>query len=392
MKRRIKISYFIGSLRLGGAEKQVVELALGLDPSRFEVEICCINQGGPMVESVREAGIPVHIHKVYLPYGKYSPASYLHLYREIRKITRHIREWKPDIIHGYLFAAYVVGILCGKKAGVPILISSRRSLGFFKDAKAWQQKLENYVNRRTLLILANSKAVCDDVISREKHCRGKLRLIYNGVDLEKYRPEESDPEVRREWNIGKDDIVVGCVANLIHYKGHLEILEAAVPLVAEFPDLKFVFVGRDGGMKRKIVEKRSALGLEKNVILAGTRQDVERIIPAFDILLLASHEEGFSNVLLEGMACGIPIVATNVGGNPESVLDGETGFIVPPKNPGEMTRALGKLMKDPALRGRFGTAGRRRVEKEFSKEKLIQTMDEFYTDLAREKLHIDISD
>jgi glycosyltransferase involved in cell wall biosynthesis len=386
MTQKIKIVYFIGSLRLGGAEKQVVELALGLDRSIYDIEIVCINQGGPMVDMVRASGVPVHIIEVSLPYGKYNPRSYIHVMKSLHRIYRHIKESGPDIIHGYLFTAYIVGILCGIWAGVPILVSSRRSLGFFKQDKAWRQIIENYVNWKTEAILVNSKSVWDDVIKREKHCEGKIHLIYNGVDLEKFKPRRGDPEIRKQWRLNREDLIVGVVANLIHYKGHMEILDVAALLKQDFPNLKFVFVGRDGGMQSQIEKNRDVLSLDKQVILAGSREDVERIIPIFDILLLASHEEGFSNVLLEGMACGKAIVATNVGGNPESVRDGETGFIVPARNPVKMAEALKKLLYDCALREKFGNAGRRRVEEHFSREKLIENMDAFYRKIYSVKM------
>ncbi|MBN1901236.1 glycosyltransferase [Candidatus Sumerlaeota bacterium] len=386
--KKIKIIYFIGSLRLGGAEKQVVELALGLDRSRYDMEICCINQGGPMVEAVRASGIPVNIFEVSLPYGKFNPRSWFHLLKNLRRIHRYIRESKPDIIHGYLFTAYIVGVFCGVWAKVPILISSRRSLGYFKEDKFWRQAIENLANRKTDAILVNSNAVWNDVIKREKHCDGKIHLIYNGVDLDKFKPQQPNPEIRTKWRLRQNDILVGVVANLIHYKGHMEILDAAALLKKDFPDLRFVFIGRDGGMQSRIEKNRSILSLDNQVILAGSREDVEKIIPAFDILLLASHEEGFSNVLLEGMACGKPIVATDVGGNAESVKNGETGFIVPPKNPQKMAEALKKLIADPSLREKFGRAGRTRVEQKFSLNSLIQYMDAFYQEIAKEKLNI----
>ena len=375
---RIKIIYFIGSLRLGGAEKQVVELALGLDKSRYDIEICCINQGGPMVNMVRDAGIPVRVFNVSLPYGKFNLRSYPHLVKNLWQIYRYVKKSKPDIIHGYLFTAYVVGILCGSRAKVPILISSRRSLGLFKDDKPWRQKLENYVNEKTHVILVNASAIWEDMLVREKHCKGKIHLVYNGVDLEKYHPGGGNQQIGKEWGVGDDELLVGVVANLIHYKGHLEIVEAAWGLKDKFPGLKFVFVGRDGGMKKQIEQKIAALDMRTRIVLAGSRQDVDRIIPLFDVMVLASHEEGFSNVLLEGMACEVPIVATNVGGSPESVVDGDTGLIVPPRNPKALAEALEKLISDPDLRERLGKAGRRRVKEHFSREKLIRTMDEFY--------------
>jgi len=385
MKQKIKIIYFIGSLRLGGAEKQVAELALGLDKSRYDIEICCINQGGPMVEKVRQAGINVRIFEVSLPFGKFNPRSYPFLIKSLWKIYRYVKKTKPHIIHAYLFTAYIVGILCGKWSGVPILISSRRSLGYFKDDKPWRQKLENYVNKKTDIILVNAKAVREDVLKREKHCQGKIRLVYNGVDLDKFKPGRGEPEIRKQWGIGENDLLIGMVANLIHYKGHLEVLDAAAQLKPEFPNVKFVFVGRDGGMQEQIEEKRKTLNLENSVILAGSCKDVHKIIPAFDIMILASHEEGFSNVLLEAMACSKPLVATNVGGNAESVVHGETGFIVPTRNPEEMAKALKKFLENPGLREKFGEAGRRRMEENFSIQKLIQNMDQFYTNIVKEK-------
>ena len=383
MKSKVRILYIIGSLRLGGAEKQVAELALGLDKSRYEVDICCLNEAGPLVEDIRQNGVKVAVFDVSLLYGKFNPLSYIHALRHIFGIRRYIKERKPDIVHGYLFTAYIVGAICGRWAGVPVIIASRRSLGYFKDDKPWRQKLENYVNKKTDYILVNSKAVWEDVLRRERNCEGKIRLIYNGVDLKKYRPDGAVPEMRREWGLGGSDIVVGSVANLIHYKGHLEILEAAAMLKSDFPNLRFVFAGRDGGMEGAILEKISALGLEDKIILTGSRVDVENIMPAFDILLLASHEEGFSNVLLEGMACARPIVATNVGGNAESVVDGETGLVIPPRDPTAIAAALRKLLTDGALREQFGRAGRSRVEQYFSRERLIQNMDEFYREIIQ---------
>jgi len=384
--RKIRILFFIGSLRLGGAEKQVVELALGLDKSRFDAAICCINKGGDMVEDVRRAGVPVYLADITLFYGKYNPLSWIHLLKNLLRVNRHIRRQKPDIVHGYLFTAYIIGALCGRWAGVPIILASRRSLGYFKDDKPWRQKIENYANKKTDLILVNSKAVWEDVLAREKNCEGKIRLIYNGVDLQKYRVGGGNPAVRSEWHISPDDLVVGVVANLIHYKGHLEILYAAARLKPDFPRLKFVLVGRDGGMLKPIEEKIISLGLKESVVLAGSRGDVDKIIPAFDILLLASHQEGFSNVLLEGMACAKPIVATRVGGNAESVADGETGFIIPPRDPGAMADALRKLLNDAALRARMGAAGRQRMEQLFSREALIRNMENLYLELVEEKI------
>jgi glycosyltransferase involved in cell wall biosynthesis len=383
--KRIKIIFVIGSLRLGGAERQVAELAKGLPRDRFDVHICCLSEAGALEEELTRAHIPVTVFRSYLVYGKYNPFSYLALIRSFWSIIRHFRTERPDIVHAYLYMAYIVGIICARLAGVPFAISSRRSLGYFKDGKPSKQWLENFVNRFTDLIVANSEGVMRDVLKREKLDRKKLRLIYNGVDIDEFLKSPDVEASRRELGLERDALAVGVVANLIHYKGHREIITAASVLKPSFPHVRFVFVGRDGGVRQQLDEQVRRLGLEREILFAGSQRDIPRIMHAFDILLLASHEEGFSNVLLEGMAAGKPIVATDVGGNAEAVVDGETGIIIPPRNPQAIATALQRLLENPELRRTMGEKGRQRVREHFSREKLIQNMDRLYTDLITTK-------
>jgi glycosyltransferase involved in cell wall biosynthesis len=383
--KRIKISFIIGSLRLGGAERQVAELAKGLPRDRFDVQICCLSEAGPLEEEMTRAHIPVTVFRFYLVYGKYNLYSYIALIKSFWSIIRHFRRERPDIVHAYLYTAYVVGIICARLAGVPFAISSRRSLGYFKDGKPYKQWLENFVNRFTDLIVANSEGVMRDVLKREKIDRKRLRLIYNGVDIDEFlKPSDVDGS-RRELGLERDALAVGVVANLIHYKGHREIITAASILKPSFPHVRFVLVGRDGGVRQQLEEQVRRLGLEREILFAGSQRDIPRIMHAFDILLLASYEEGFSNVLLEGMAAGKPIVATDVGGNAEAVLDHETGIIIPPRNPHAIATALQQLLENPELRRTMGEKGRQRVREHFSRETLIENMTRLYEELLSKK-------
>ncbi|MCD6385084.1 glycosyltransferase [Candidatus Sumerlaeota bacterium] len=383
--RKIKILYFIGSLQLGGAERQLAELATRLDKTRFDVEICCIAQGGPLVKFVEHHGVPVRIFNFYLVRGKLNPYSYFHLIRELWRIYRYIKKSRPDIVHAFLYTAYIVGIACARVAGVPVTIASRRSLGYFKDNTLFKQPLENIINKFTNYVLVNSEAVKQDVLRREKIDPQKIHLIYNGVDIQRFQHPANAGDIRTKLGIPDDCVTIGVVANLIPYKGHTELIESARIIKNEFPQTRFVCVGRDSGIKPKLESLIHNYHLEEMFIFTGDRTDIPELMQAFDIVALASYEEGFSNVILEAMASGKPVVATNVGGNPEAVVHGKTGLIVPPRSPQALADALLRLLKDPQLRSTLGKNGLERARKLFSIEHLIENMQNFYLSAMKKR-------
>lgn len=388
--QKIKIIYFIGSLQLGGAERQLAELATRLDKRKFDVEICCIAQGGPLVKYVEQYGVPVRIFNFYLVRGKLNPYSYLHLVRELWRIYRYIKKSRPDIVHAYLYTAYIVGIACARLAGIPVTIASRRSLGYFKDNSFFKQPLENIINKFTDYVLVNSEAVKQDVLRRERIDPRKIHLIYNGVDIQRFQqPVNVGTEIRRQLGIPEDCVVIGVVANLIPYKGHKDLIEAGRIIKDKFPKARFVFVGRDSGIKQPLEALIQSYHLEEMFIFTGDRTDIPELMQAFDIVALASYEEGFSNVILEAMASGKPVVATNVGGNPEAIVNGETGFLVPPHSPEALARALLPLLREPELRTQLGENGLERVKKLFSIEHLIANMQNFYLAIMEKKKNRD---
>ena len=231
------------------------------------------------------------------------------------------------------------------------------------------------------IILVNSEAVRQDVLEREKIDPARIELIYNGVDIDKFDSQTARDTVREEMGIEAGEIAIGVVANLIHYKGHLELVETAKIVREQEPGVKFIFIGRDGGMKPELERRIVEYGLKKTIIFTDDRTDVTRLMQAFDIAALASHEEGFSNVVLESMAAGLPMVATRVGGNPEAILDGETGYLVPPRDPAAMADKLLHLIHNAPLRSTMGRLARQRVTETFSMERLIENMENLYSAL-----------
>ncbi|MFH0793475.1 MAG: glycosyltransferase [bacterium] len=380
---KTKILYVIGSLRRGGAERQVTELLKGLPAECYEKSLCLLSGGGEFQREIEDCGIPIIALGCVAAGSKWNPVTIGRFARGLVRLIRCIRKEKPQIVHGFLYWANLYAVLGARfaKPRRPILITSRRSLGLYKDDKPWMQRIENWMNRRTDAIVVNSKGVLHDCLRRESLRKEQLRLIYNGVDLTPFDAPFDAAKKRKELGVAESARVIVCVANLILYKGHEELISAMAQVVKEFPDAVLLLVGRDGGMERALKDQVAREGIGRSVVFLGSRGDAPDVIRAADILVLASHEEGFSNVLLEGMAAGKPMVATNVGGNPESVKDGVTGLLVPPRDSRAMAAALGALLRDPKRRETMGASGRQRVEEEFSLGKMIENYDRLYREL-----------
>lgn len=387
--RPIKIAYFIGTLKVGGTEKHLLNVVRHLDRSRFKTHVYCLSEGGPLEEAFREAGCGVTIlgYKGLRPgRNELAVPKIVVAFREFGRTIALLKKSRPDIVHCYLFHANLIGALAARLAGCPVVITSRRSLGYFKDGKPYYQWLENLVNRFTDIVTVNSKAVMADVLRRERLDPKKIRLIYNGIDATLYQEDRrARAEIRKEFSLRADTPLITTVANLIPYKGHADLLRAAALLYQQVPAARFLLVGRDEGTETSLRKLAAELGLEERVIFAGPRADIPRILAATDIMVLPSHEEGFANVILEGMAAGLPLVVTNVGGNPEAVVDGETGLLVPPRNPEELAGAIRKLLAEPAYAQKLGEAARKRAAACFSLTRMIREYEEMYLSAFNQK-------
>nr|WP_282598236.1 glycosyltransferase [Chromobacterium violaceum] len=199
-------------------------------------------------------------------------------------------------------------------------------------------------------------------------------------------------KVRSEIGVECDDLMMVCVANLIQYKGHADLLQALHGIKYDLPNgWRLILVGRFTEYAAVLQTMVSELGLTDNVVFLGERADAIAICSAADIGLLCSHEEGFSNSILEGMLAGLPMIVTNVGGNAEAVLNGVCGLVVAPKQPRLLAEAILKLASDPELRGQMASKGRERARQEFSFDTCVKKYSSLYQGLLR-KSKLSISD
>ena len=381
---RIRLVHCIGTLKLGGTERQLTELICRLPRTRFDQSLILTQSEraeGLLADRVREAGCEIVPLAAGTRLRKWNPLSVLNLASVIMGARRQMRSHRAQVVHAHLYWSNVVGMLAARAAGVPVRITARRQLGLFKDGRAILQTLENGVNGFTTLVTVNSEAVRRDVLVREKLDAGKIRLIRNGVVLEDFRPGEPEP-LRQELGIGEGERVLLTVANLQSYKGHEDLLRAVVGLGERAANVKVLLAGRDAGMQPRLEALAGELGLRDRALFLGARSDVPDLLALADVVVHPSHQEGFSNAILEAMTAGRPVVATDVGGNPEAVADGVNGLIVPPRDPEALGAAIGRLLEDEALRAAMGRAGRERIEREFTIEHTVAGHVRMYEELV----------
>jgi glycosyltransferase involved in cell wall biosynthesis len=290
-----------------------------------------------------------------------------------------LRRWRPDVVHFYLPGPYLVGAPVSLAVGTPVKIMSRRSLSCYQERRPVVARLEPFLHRHMDAIVGNSRAVVGE-LAAEGIPGEKLRLIYNGIELSDSLPGRAD--ARRKLGLGTETLVGLMVANLISYKGHIDLIEALGRISQYLPSgWRFLFAGRDQGLRPKLERLVAERRIGDNVQFLGEYPDVSTLFAVADFAVLSSWEEGFSNVVLEAMMAGLPMVVTDVGGNPEAVLDGETGFVVPPREPAALGQAMLRLAQDAGLSRRLGEAGRARVKREFAIERCVDAHHALYEEL-----------
>ena len=284
---------------------------------------------------------------------------------------------RPRIVHFFLPAAYLIGAPIAIAARARIRVMSRRSLNLYQSRHPFSRRIELMLHRRMRMLLGNSQAVVDE-LRAEAAGAVPVGLIYNGVEL------AGMPKRSKQPDGGSLTLII--VANLIPYKGHNDLFHALASVAEKLPSSwQLLCVGRDDGLGPSLRELARDLRIDSRIKLLGSRRDIPDLLTGADIGILCSHEEGFSNAILEGMAAGLPMVVTAVGGNAEAVVDGETGLVVPARNPAALGAAILRLASDGELRKQMGAAARRRAEEHFSMERCVQRYDEVYRRLTGER-------
>lgn len=361
------ICVIIGSLDPGGTENHLVCVLPELNKQQLAPYVFTLRNRGALADQLEAAGVPVKSAWFSSPVGSSSKVHRALLLAPITlQLFIHFLFRRPDIIHFFLPASYLIGAPLALLAGHRRCVMSRRSMNnyqgnFPRILAAIERRLHRYMRA----VLGNSRSVVSQLVSEEGAPVDRTYLIYNGIaPSQNHNPKK----IRETLGIPAQTVVITIVANLIPYKGHADLLEACGRLSPQ-NDWKLLVVGGNTRNLRSQLEKQARrLEITDRVDFLGGRADVRALLASSDIGVLASHEEGFSNAILEGMAEKLPMVVTDVGGNSEAVIDFETGFVVPPRDPDAMANALSRLIADPELRAKMGQAGAKRVHLNFTLE------------------------
>lgn len=369
---QINVLQLITGLDIGGAEKLLLSTARRLNSNKYRTIVCYLKGEGALSEDFEKSGIAV------IALGMRHRLDFT----AIIKLVRLIKKERIGLVQTHLIHAHIIGRIAAKLVGVPVIISTEHNL-YNRGGKYLLLNLINRITARfTDRMIAISEAVKDSIVESGRIRASRVSVIYNGIDTNEFKRINGK---REEFPINPAPSVVGMVARLEPQKGHRYFLKAASQVVKDIPGVKFLVVG-DGPLKEKLRTQATKLGLSRDVIFAGSRRDVPQILGALDILVLPSLWEGLSNVILEAMAAGKPVVATEVGGIPEVVKDGETGLLVPPKDPDALARAIVKLLQNKELAKRMGRAGKKRVKEHFTIERTVAQTEKLYNSLIAQKL------
>ena len=368
------------SLGVGGTESHLIRTLPRLAESGWGVVTFCLTERGKRAGQVEAAGVEVCV----APQLAKRKGSFLrypaHVTLAANKLYWLMRRWRPQIAHFYLPGPYLIGAHVAIAARVPVKIMSRRSLSDYQRNWPLVVHLERRLHTKMDAVVGNSQAVVHQLIE-EGIPEAKLRLIYNGIEASPALPDRV--EARRALGLEDATLIGLVVANLIHYKGHRELVRGLSHVEPALPtDWRILFAGRDHGIRAELEALAAARGISHRIQFLGEYADIPALLAAADFGLFTSREnEGFSNFILEGMSAGLAMIVTDVGGNPEAVVDGETGFVVPPLNPAAIGDAILRLARDPEQRKRLGVAARERVEERFSIDRCVKAHAELYQEM-----------
>jgi L-malate glycosyltransferase len=352
---------FIGSFNQGGSERQAVQLTRLLrEDGRVNVSLATLDNAGVLRDEVEKLGL-TDISEFKLT--SFYNANFV---KQLLKCAKFLRDNKIEIIHTHDFYTNIFGMFAAQLASVPLAIASKRETGGMRSKM--QKRIEKFAFRQANAIVANSEAVKNYLIA-EGISAAKIKIIYNGLDLERLTPKITDRKlICAELGLPDDENIkfISLVANLRHtVKNQPMFLRVAEKVSHEFPNVHFVLAG-EGELLESLQTLAKELKIAENTHFIGRCTRVPELLSISFAGVLTSFNEGFSNSILEYMAAQISVVTTNVGGASEAIIENETGFLVESDDAETMANRLTELLQNEEKARKFGAKGRQIVEEKFS--------------------------
>jgi len=373
----------IDSFNEGGSERQALQLTRLLRLSdRFRVRLASLSPEGVLRGEVADLDLG---ETPSFPLNSFYDRN---AFRQLRRLVRFLKSERVDIVHTHDFYTNILGMAAGKLAGVPVRIASMRETGGMRSnsqlrAQRWAYSLAHQV-------MANSESVRAELMKRGV-APHRITVIYNGLDLNRVSLGASSGRKDSFTQLGLfsetngREKIVSIVANMRHeVKDYPMFLRAARRVSAAIPDAAFLLAG-EGQLMESTRQLADELGIGDSTIFLGRCDALPHLLNVSDVCVLSSKAEGFSNSILEYMAASRPVVATAVGGAGEAIVDGQTGYLVPPGDDSTMAERIIRLLSDPNASAQMGREGRQVVEKKFSCQAQLESTEQLYEELLKRK-------
>ena len=362
-----------------GAEVQLLSLMryLARLPG-FECSVILFNEGR-LAEELRK--LPVSL--TVISEQTFSPMGIAY------RLAKALRKIRPDVVHTHKYKDSFIGTLVARSLGIPYVVRIVHGLPEpfmgLRNAKmvaytAADRLMTGWFVDRVVAVSSDIEKVLIGMYGSNR-----VSCIHNGIDLEAVRVTTSREAFRRKWQIPEDAVVIGTVGRLVPVKGHVILLEATKILQASIGNVALVLVG-DGPLRKDLEANAKRLGLEKSVIFAGQQDQSYDFMNMMDVFVLPSLHEGIPMVVLEALALQRPVVATRVGGIPEVIEHGQTGFLAEPSDASSLARLLQRLVEDLPMAVSIGKAGRTRVEEKFTARTMAGKTAELYEQVLSKEI------
>ncbi|MCB9746954.1 MAG: glycosyltransferase [Candidatus Omnitrophica bacterium] len=364
----MKIIQVVSSLDFGGLEKMVIQLTERLNQTGSECSIVCLEKEGGLVNEALRKNIQVDV---------FSKKDGFDM-DLIWNLKKYFQREEADIVHTHNFAPLIYASTAAKLAGVPCM-NTRHGRA---DKKApwifWA------LNKKIAAVSNDAK---EQLLKNNRIKSEKVKVVYNGIDIQSMRADlqpNEKAQLRQSLGIKADSFVIGNIGRLVREKDQATLLKAFRKISQRTKNVELLIVG-DGPLKSNLLKLAKELDIQGSVKFAGFREDIAQMLQIMDVFVLSSIMEGISLTVLEAMAAGLPVVATKVGGNPEIISEGKTGFLVPLGYPERIESAVKRIMADPRLGRSLGEAGRLRVQENSQLEHMVSVYREIYDEIKSEK-------
>ena len=372
----LRVLYLIDSMTRNGTQSHIANMVRWHDRRRFRPYVLCLQGKGDLGRDLEAEGHPVASYGLKRIYASKAVGSY-------PGYVRFLKKERINVVHAYLFAAQVYGIPGARLAGVPLVIAGRRNAGVYWQARKYVMA-RRISNALAHIQIANSHAVKEFIVEREGVPPEQVRVVYNGVDADRFAPP-SGPHAGNADNT----LTVGYVGSITRIKRVDFLLRATARLIPKLPGLRLLVVGggpgqglrrNEGETDRRLTELVRDLGLAGHLTFLSPQSRVEDEMKKMDLFVMPSVSEGMSNAILEAMATGLPVLATDCGANREVIIDGKTGHLFPCDDEKRLGELILNLLQDTGERLRMGQEARKRILERFTIRRMVEEMERVYVE------------